>query len=61
MSDWRCPEGHPITAANRHDMWCDQCGGDVIAIGAHTDPPEYQPDEDDTAAAYGAAMREGPS
>ncbi len=51
-----CPAGHPLTGAWKFDMWCEQCGADVIAISP---PPDYQPpdpDEDEIAALYADAM-----
>lgn len=58
---WHCPAGHPISAADRFDMWCEDCGGDVIAIADQAaDPPEYQPDEDEMAARWAAAMQGEP-
>ncbi len=59
MTTWRCPQGHRLHGAWRFDMWCLTCRADVVAIADHpADPPDYQPDEDDLAAAYHDAMTE---
>ena len=32
MAEWLCPQGHAVPGASEFDMWCPECGDDVIAI-----------------------------
>jgi hypothetical protein len=32
VAEWLCPSGHVVPGATEFDMWCPECGDDVIAI-----------------------------
>ncbi len=45
--EWRCPSGHVVPGAEVFDMWCPECGDDVIALRA-PDNKEVQVTESHT-------------
>lgn len=52
VAEWRCQSGHVVPGAADFDMWCPECGTDVIAFAPAPDNEEVTVTESQTEAMF---------